>query len=347
MDHVRFALVGCSPFGLNYVNSVMDHPDAVMVAVCDLDSERARVASERSYGIPYFTDYYEMLKMGGFDCVIVATPDHTHCEYSVAALRAGCHVLCEKPLAPSLEECREIVRASEESGRLLMTGQVARKSPSFIKAKELIESGEIGEVFFIESEYAHNYGYMQGWRRDPAIPRHGILGGGCHALDIVRWLVGNPTEVIALSSRRALPDWPTDSTTVCIFKLPRGAVGKVFCSIGAIRKYTMRTCIYGTKGTVICDNISTEVTLYRHAVSPTGEHSYPKVDIPVGGGSKKISDEVAEMIDAILLAREVECDAIEGANTVALALAAIESAAKGGVAVKPRYLKRNRKNRLL
>ena len=87
-----------------------------------------------------------MIKDGGFDCVILGTPDQVHMEHSIAALEAGYHVICEKPLALTMEECEKIVEATKKSDKKFMTGQVCRKAPSFIKAKELVESGEIGEL---------------------------------------------------------------------------------------------------------------------------------------------------------------------------------------------------------
>ena len=134
------------------------------------------------------------------DIIIVATPDHLHAEQSVRALMAGKHVACEKPLAPTVEECKKIARAVKESGKYFMTGQVCRYAPGFQTAKMLLDAGRIGELVTVESEYAHDYSVCPGWenwRCSKEIGRQGFLGGGCHALDLLRWLAGDPEEVFA------------------------------------------------------------------------------------------------------------------------------------------------------
>ena len=85
-----------------------------------------------------------------------------------------------------------------------MTGQICRFTPGFMLAKQLIEEGRIGEIACIESEYAHNYRLgaagFQNWRRDAKVARENIVGGGCHAMDLLRWIMGEPTSVYAVSN---------------------------------------------------------------------------------------------------------------------------------------------------
>jgi predicted dehydrogenase len=86
------------------------------------------------------------------------------------------------------------------------------------------------------------------WRRDPKIMRYGFVGGGCHAVDLIRWIAGNPSEVSAYGNQKYLTDWPPILDAImAIYRLPNDTIGKVFCSIGCKRPYTMRTVIYGTK----------------------------------------------------------------------------------------------------
>ena len=338
---VRFAVVGVQGLGRAHVRGIRDNSDvAELVAICDNNEE---ILKERAndFGMPEdkcYLDFYEMLKVGGFDCVILATPDYVHREHAVAACEAGYHVLCEKPLAQTIEDCEAMVAAAEKSGVKFMTGQVCRKAPGFVKAKELVTEGKIGELFFVESEYAHDYQFMtKAWRWDPVNLRYSIIGGGCHAIDLLRWIAGDPEKVMALANRKVLKDWPVDDATIAIMQFPNNVIGKIYCGIGVKRDYTMRTCLYGTKGTIICDNTSPTIKLYQHCVTDNGEHKYPAEEIAVDINNHNVGAEIRDMCMAILNDTEPECTVYEGTNTVAVGIAAVESAAQGGMPVVPRY----------
>ena len=341
---VKFALVGMGALAFRHLDGVNKNSDiAEYVSICDVD-EAALKRRGDEFGVPEdkrYTDYDKMLADGGFDAVIIITPDQIHREQAVKALKAGYHVLCEKPLAQSMEDCQAMVDAADASGKLFMTGQVCRKAPGFVKAKELVDAGEIGELFYVESEYAHDYQFIKGaeWRRDPVNLRYSVIGGGCHAIDLLRWIAGNPERVMALANRKVLTDWPVDDCTIAIMQFPNNVVGKIFCGIGVKRDYTMRTCLYGTKGTIICDNRSDYLTLYRHAVDGNGKHLYPAEKVPVAVKDHNVSAEIRELALAIINNTPVACTVREGSNTVAVGLAAVESAAKGGAPVEPKYIK--------
>jgi predicted dehydrogenase len=265
------------------------------------------------------------------DIIIVATPDHLHTQQSEKALFAGKHVACEKPLASTPEECRKIIDAVKKSGKFFMTGQVCRYAPGFRMAKELIEDGRIGEITYIESEYAHDYSVAPGfmnWRKDPEIKRHGFLGGGCHALDLVRFLAGNPSEVFCYMNHKHLPDWPMPDSGVAIAKFPNDVIGKVFVSIGVKRPYTMRTVINGTKGTIICDNTTEHILISEEKLyNISGEPVF--CQIPVQTLVHNVRDELADFIKYILRDEQCPTDVYEGSRTVAFADAAIRSSISG------------------
>ena len=337
---IRFSVVGVNGLGREHIEGIKKNSDiAELVCICDNVPDIAKACAERN-GVPYYTDFYEMLKVGGFDCVILATPDYVHREHAVAACEAGYNVICEKPIAQTIDDCAAMVDAAKRTGVKFMTGQVCRKAPGFVKAKELVDSGEIGELFFVESEYAHDYSVTtKPWRWDPVNLRYSIIGGGCHAIDLLRWIAGDPEKVMALANRKVLSDWPVDDCTIAIMQFPNNVVGKIFCGIGVKREYTMRTCLYGTKGTIICDNSSSDITVYTHAVTDNNKHLYPAEKIPVEVNGHNVAAEIREMAMAILNDTALECNAVEGSNTVAVGLAAVESAAKGGVPVVPKYFK--------
>ncbi len=332
-NQLRVANIGMK-FGMSHVEGAMSC-GAEIAAICDSNEENLRFAGER-YSVPEekrFTDYEDILNNKDIDVATVAVPDQLHKELSCRLLRAGKHVLCEKPLALTREDLREIISAADESGRKFMVGQICRFTPSFIKAKEIVDSGLIGELYFIESEYAHDYMKLcDDWRADPL--RHGVVGGGCHAVDLIRWIAGDPVEVFAYGMHKLLPQVSYDDATIAVMKFGENVAGKVFVSTGCKRDYTMRTCIYGTKGTLICDNTSPTMTLYT-TDSEGVVNEKPEI-IEVEVNNHNAAKEFSVFADAILNDKAVPTDAREGAKTVEVCLAIVESA-KTGKPVSPDY----------
>ena len=320
-------------FGMCHVEGAMSY-GAEIVAICDNNEENLRFAGER-YNIPEekrFTDYMDIVNNPDIDIVTVAIPDQQHVKVSCDLLRSGKNVLCEKPLALTRNDLEEMVRVADESGAKFMVGQICRFTPAFEKAKEIIESGTIGELYFVESEYAHDYMKLcDNWRADPN--RHGVIGGGCHAVDLLRWLAGDPKEVFAYGTHKLLPMVPYNDATIAIMKFDNNVAGKVFVSTGCKRDYTMRTVIYGTKGTIICDNTSPTMTLFV-----TDEEGVTKeaqtIDVEVN--NHNAAREFDVFADAILNDKPVETDAREGAKTVAACLAIVEASTSGKI-VYPDY----------
>ncbi len=312
--------------GASHAQAYAEHPQVRLVAVCDTDAQQAERVRAQFGAEVAVEDYRQLVARDDIDIVSVATPDYFHAEHCVAALEAGKHVLCEKPLALNLADCRAIVEAADRSGKQCMVGQVGRYTPGFMLARRLVQEGKIGELFFVESEYAHNYSGARGvgdWRVDPR--RHPFIGGACHAVDLVRWVAGNVAEVFAYSNHKAMPEWPVDDCTIACLQFESGVIGKVFCSIGCRRPYTMRSVFYGTEGTIICDNTSPEIQLS----STHGPDSPDFTLLPVNLASHNVGQEVAELVAAIDSGRSVDTDAREGARTVATCVAAVESAQTG------------------
>ena len=321
---LRVGVIACSGMAKTHMKAVQANDRAILAAVCDIDEAKARETAE-AFGVRYSTDYRDLLT-DDIDAVIIVTPDQLHREMVEAALAAGKHVLCEKPLALTREDLAAIVAAGRASDRVLMVGQICRYTPGFAQAKAIIDAGEIGELYFVESEYAHDYAKIPGvggWRTDPR--RHGMIGGGCHAVDLLRWVAGDPTEVTAYGSHFCLPEIPYDDCTIAILRFPTGCVGKVFCSTGCKRGYTMRSCFYGTKGTIITDNTSPEMTAFR----TNADGKAVAEQVPIVVNNHNAVGEFAEFCDLILDGGEVKTTAREGAKAVAACLAIVESAKSG------------------
>ena len=148
---LRVAVVGAGYWGPNLARNFRANPEWELVAICDLDRARAQKLADSLGGIPVVTDLDELLADPDLDAVAIATPARTHHPVVLAALRAGKHVVVEKPLADSREKGLEMVREADERGLILMADHTYCYTPAVMKIRELIEDGQLGEILFIDS----------------------------------------------------------------------------------------------------------------------------------------------------------------------------------------------------
>ncbi len=335
MEKTKIGVIGAGGFSNWHIDGIKKSKYAEVVAISDCILERAKQQAEK-YSIPdYYEDYHKILEREDIVAVTLPLPDQIHAKVAIDAMRAGKHVLCEKPMALDLKECEEMVKVSEETGMKLMIGQVCRYTPAFKRAKELVEAGEIGELFFVESEYAHDYskiGGAGGWRVTPE--RHPVVGGGCHAVDLLRWIAGNPTEAFAYANNKVLVDWPINDCTIAVLKFPNGVIGKILTSTGCKRNYTMRTVLYGTKGTIIVDNTSSTFSIFKEAVHGKetlldSEQQLIEMKIKVEVNNHNVTAEINEFCECIAKDLPIVTTGREGAATVRTCLSIVESARTG------------------
>ena len=345
IKQLRLGVIGGGDFSAYHLNGIEKAPNAMAVAICDLNRESA-LEKARMFGIPedsVYTDYHDLLAREDIDAVTIPLPDQEHKNATVAALRAGKHVLCEKPMALDLDECKEMIKVAKETGKQLMVGQIGRYQSSFNMVKKMVEDGVIGELFMIESEYAHDYSEIGGhgtqWRITPE--REPIIGGGCHAVDLIRMIAGNPEEVFGYANNKCLTTWPIHDCTMAVMKLPNGVIGKVMTSTGCKRNYTMRSAVYGTKGTIIFDNSNPTISLFKGRFTDDPDFDGYKqreleIKLPVVVDDHNFTGEVQDFCRCVMNDEPVPTTGVEGASTVAVCLAIVESF-KTGEKVKPDY----------
>jgi predicted dehydrogenase len=172
-------------------------PDAEVVAVCDVNEASARKFAE-DFGIPHaFTDFRELLKLKEIDAVDICSPNKTHTPAVIAALEAGKHVICEKPLAVSTEEINAMRVALAKTDRILMTAQHHRFSPESAAFKAWVDSGALGEVYHTRvNATRRNWLPITPGFIDPKLSGGGpCMDIGVHALDTALWLMGFPKPV--------------------------------------------------------------------------------------------------------------------------------------------------------
>ncbi len=248
---MRFGLVGCGGIGKLRADALGRTPGCRLTAAGDLDAERARaVAVAASAGA--FTNWRELVAQNDVDAVIVSTPPSSHAEIASAALRNGKHVLCEKPLARTPDECLQMVEAAEHAGRVLATGFNYRFYPSILKARELLDSGLIGELDHVRSYSGYSATeHGQPWLRDADVMGGGTLrDNGIHLIDLTRYFLGEVAEVKGFASNHV---WGFDGCEDNGFALLRSTTGHIatlHSSWTEWRGYRLLIEIYGSRGCI-------------------------------------------------------------------------------------------------
>ena len=190
---VKVAVVGAGSISESHLRSYHNNPHAELYAICDLNEERARAKAEK-YGIPHvYTDYRELMKDGDIDAVSVCTWNNSHAPISIAALNAGKHVLCEKPLCKTVEEALEVERAVKSSGKTLQVGFVRRYASNTRIVKQFIDNGDFGEIYYAKAACIRRLGNPGGWFAD--LERSGggpLIDIGVHVIDLCWYLMGRP-----------------------------------------------------------------------------------------------------------------------------------------------------------
>jgi predicted dehydrogenase len=205
LEKIGVGVVGVG-IGRLHIQGYMQCPEAQVLAVCDINEDRAaHTASE--FGIPHvFTNYCEMLSLDGIDAVSVCTPNFLHAPVTIAAFQAGKHVICEKPLAMTPEEGEAMVQAGKEAGKLFMTAFNNRFRGDTQMLKGFIENGELGEIYYAKTGWIRRKGIpgMGGWFTTKSKSGGGpLIDLGVHVLDLALWLMGNPKAVTVSGSAYA------------------------------------------------------------------------------------------------------------------------------------------------
>jgi predicted dehydrogenase len=173
--------------------------DCEMVAVCDINPEAAQKAADKFGITKTYTDFRELLANPDIDAVSVATPNKYHVEPTVAALKAGKHVLCEKPLGMNAEECRRMCRAAKESGKILQVGLQTRFTGPLRFMKEYIDAGSMGHIYYARAQALRTRG-VPAWGVFIDKDQQGggpLIDIGVHVLDMTLFMMGYPKPVSA------------------------------------------------------------------------------------------------------------------------------------------------------
>lgn len=250
----RVGLVGAGEIGRLRAESLQSLSDVELVAVSDLDPDRAKQAAAASgqAGVRVETRAEAIFENADIDGVILATPPRWHEELGLACLSAGKHLLCEKPLATTVEGCEVLVSAAGAAGLTLATGFTLRQTPAARQAKLLVDSGAIGELDHVRVFHGHaGDEFSNQWVRDATVSGGGtLMDNGIHMIDMALWFLGSVEEVQGFASNRVWGDPGCEDNAMLVLRSGAGNLASVHSSWSEWRGYGYRVEVYGTAGAV-------------------------------------------------------------------------------------------------
>ena len=336
---VGVAIAGCGQITrTRHAPEYSANPNAEIVGFYDRDRARAEALAAQ-YGGTVYDSFEELLADKRVEAVSICTPNFLHSAHAVQALEAGKDVLCEKPMAATVEEAQHMIDVQRRTGHILMLGHNQRLVRTHIRAKELLEAGAIGDILSIHTNFKHSgpesWSVERGgtWFFSKNKAAFGVLGDlGSHKFDLVRYLLGDEIELIfatlqTLDKRDAdgnLID--LDDNAICIFKMRGGIPGIMSVSWTDYGLEDNSTVIYGTKGTMKVfaselDDIVVDLrdgTSARHHVSPMSTNA-----------NQLSSGIIDAFVETILRGGEPPVTGLDGRNTLACLEAAKKSSAAG------------------
>ncbi len=262
MDKVRFGIVGCGNMGTGHAKNFLANKidNGYITAVCDIDPNKFAFFKE-NFGdtIKYYENAEDMFRSGECDVVIICVPHYQHPELAILAMDSGLHCIVEKPAGVYTLQVKEMLEHHKKSDKILGIMFNQRTNPVFIKMREMIRDGKLGEIkrtnWIITDWYRTQEYYTSGsWRATWAGEGGGVLYNQApHNLDLFQWIVGMmPTKVRAFCHFGKWHDIEVEDDVTCYCEYPNGATG-VFITTTADAPGTNRFEVTGTKGTLIME----------------------------------------------------------------------------------------------
>ena len=252
---LRIGVVGCGGIGRTHLQAYRAI-GAAPVALAE-PNPAALAAVQTEYGGQPFADYREMLAAAALDAISICTPPATHAEIAEAALGAGIAVLCEKPLATTVEACESMLAAAARAGQLLSVGFCHRFQPHIEQLHRLIRAGTLGTVIMLRNRFA---GYLRGveqtWFARAEVAGGGVMFDTCvHSVDLFRYLIGEPVQVQAMMSTIETelgPALEVEDSAIISLRTEAGALGVIEASWRNPPGEWVLT-VYGTAGMATMD----------------------------------------------------------------------------------------------
>lgn len=336
---MNVGIIGCGKIAqIRHIPEYTDNANAKITGYYDFNYERAQELAEK-YGGKAYTSVDELLENPELDAVSVCVANNAHAEISIKALRAGKHVLCEKPMAVTLEDCIAMTEEAEKSQKLLMIGQNQRFAKAHVKAKQLIAEGVIGDVITFKTTFGHKGpetwsidAGSNSWFFDKKRAAMGAMADlGVHKTDLIQYLLNSrivetTAKVITLDKKDSAGQLiGVDDNAICIYRMENGAVGTMTASWTYYGEEDNSTILYGTKGIMkIYDNPQYSITV----ITADGERILYEIDKIQTNDNQTKSGIIDEFVSAITEKRSSAVDAGDVLNAMKAVFASVESSEK-------------------
>lgn len=244
---LRFGLIGAGAIGKIRADALKLSPLCELVAVADLDEGRARAAAPDA---KYYADTNALVAAVDVDAVIISTPPPLHEPLTVAAAKAGKHVLVEKPMAATPDACERMIVAAKAAGTLLSVGYNHRYFEALKLVRDVIRSGEIGTLSHVRAYTGHSglSEFKAPWMYDKQVMGGGaLMDNGTHMIDLVRYIAGDPTEVFGFATQKV---WGLDveDEGIALLRTAEGTTASIEASWHEWRGYRFHIEAYGERG---------------------------------------------------------------------------------------------------
>lgn len=332
---VRVAIIGTGAISGSHINGYLEFPDRCeIVALCDIFPEKAKQTAERlGLKIPIYNDYKTLLQQVDVDLVSICTPPYTHAPIAIDSLKAGKHVIVEKPMASSLEECDAMIEAANENNKLLSVVAQNRFTNPMMKVKHVLDTQLIGPIIHaqVDSYWWRGHSYYDLWWRGTWEKE----GGGCtlnhavHHIDIFQWMNGMPSEITAVMSNTSHDNAEVEDISIAIAKYDNGSLAQITSSV----------VHHGEEQQLIFQGRDARVSVpWRHTASKSKENGFPQPNPELDEKLERVYSQLKDLryeghtgqIDNVLSAiegnGELLIDGIQGRKTLELISAIYESA---------------------
>ena len=327
---VRFGIIGLGNMGSVHGRCILEGkvPGAELAAVCDEDDTKSALFP----GVPFFKDFESMIASGKVDAVLIATLHFSHTTLGIAALKAGLHVLVEKPLSVHKADCERLIAAHKNRKQIFCAMFNQRTDPCYQKVRQLVQGGELGKIRrinWIITEWFRSEAYYAsgGWRATWASEGGGVLLNQCpHNLDLYQWIFGMPSKVRGFCQLGRYHNIEVEDDVTAYFEYPDGATGVFITSTGEAPG-TNRLEVTGEQGKLVLENGTLEFTrneIQTTTFSRKTKESFSRPEIwnvqipmPKNGGEQHIGI-MKNFVGAILRGEKLLAPAAEGIHSVEL-----------------------------
>lgn len=318
---IRVAVIGAGQVGARRAAIAAESARSELVVVTDVDEGRAKATAE-ALGSQYATDWQDVVARADVDAVVVSTNNKFLTPISVQALKAGKHVLCEKPPGRTVAEAAEMAAAARDFQKTLKIGFTLRFHPAVRQAHQVSQRGDIGPLYFLRAVYGHGGrpGYDREWRGNAELAGGGeLLDQGVHILDLCRWYLGEMHEVVGVTPRWFWDVAPLEDNAFVLLRNSQGQVAN-FHTSWTQWKNRFSFEVFGRDGYVKVEGLGgsygVETLTVGHRLPESGP---PREEqIVFEGADNSWQDDWEDFVDAIETGRPPEVSGAEGVEVMKL-----------------------------